>query len=315
MASPPSCPACSGTCLEPSVSPPGLLVFRCLSCRHRVAIHGAASGSSADYHSQYDGGAFLEALQATRVRQARRIIDLLGRHVARISAVVDYGAGRGWFLEACRSAGVAPVAGIDPSRISVDGLLASGIEARQLAEDEGAAAAIADLSFRPRVVTLLDVVEHFPPEQLRMRLREVVEACGDELEIVALKVPVAGFLYGGAAFLCRAGAPGYLRQLYQAGTWPPHFNYFSTASAERLLASAGLTVIERVGDPDFEPGFLGPRIGAPGPVLNTLTRIAGEVLGAAIRFSGRFDSAIYLAKPASRPTGDVRAAPSPSLPS
>jgi hypothetical protein len=127
-------------------------------------------------------------------------------------------------------------------------------------------------------------------------MRSIVDACGEELEVVAVKVPVAGFLYGGAALLARSGAPGILGQLYQVGTWPPHFNYFSTTSAERLLSSVGLCVVDRIGDPDFEPEFLGSRIGAGGPVLRTLARFGGEALGAAIRVTGLFDSAIFLAK-------------------
>jgi hypothetical protein len=297
MAEPSSCPVCGETSLEPCVSPPGIRVLRCRACGHRVAIHGAAEGPRADYHAQYDGGAFLESLRATRIRQAARLIELLGRRVTGLSAVVDYGAGRGWFLEACRSAGVAPVAGVDTSRLSIEELAASGIEARLLSEGDGAADALTRLSFRPRVVTLLDVVEHFPPADLRARLRSIVKLCGEDLEVVALKVPVDGFLYGAAATLCRAGFPGPLRQLYQAGTWPPHFNYFSTASAERLLASAGLRVVDRIGDPDFEPESLGSRIGATRPALRTLARLGGAALAAAVRVTGRYDSAVLLAKP------------------
>lgn len=291
------CPICDGRSLSQSIAPPGLLVARCRACGHRVAAHEAGSGPGIDYHEQYDDGAFLEALRATRVRQAGRLIELLRRHVSSLSGVVDYGAGRGWFLEACRSAGVAPVAGVDTSQVSVKGLAASGIEAHRVPDDESGADVLSRLSFRPRVVSLLDVIEHFPPERLQTRLRSIVEACGKELELVVVKVPVAGLLYAAAAALCRAGAPGLLRQLYQAGTWPPHFNYFSPASAEMLLASAGLCVIERVGDPDFEPDCLGQRIGATRPVVRTLARIGGEALGATIRITGRFDSVVFLARP------------------
>jgi hypothetical protein len=297
-AAPGACPVCEHARLRPVTSPPGVTVFRCSECGHRVARHDTSATPQNDYHAQYDGGAFLDALRATRVRQAVHLIELLGRRIPEVSRVVDYGAGRGWFLEACRSAGVALVAGVDPSQIAVDGLTASGIEARQMAEDESASDTLACLSFRPRVVTLLDVVEHFPPDELRARLRSIVDACREDLEIVAMKVPVAGLLYGGASLLARSGAPRLLSQLYQVGTWPPHLNYFSTTSAERLLTTAGLRVVDRIGDPDFEPGSLGQRIGANGPVLRTLARVGGEAIRTAIRVTRRFDSAIFLAKPA-----------------
>lgn len=293
----PTCPVCGGASLRPSVSPPEIVVLRCTGCGHRVARHGDGTDAGVDYHAQYDEG-LLEALRATRVRQSVQLIRLLERRVPHLSKIVDYGAGRGWFLEACRNARISPIAGVDTSQISVDGLAALGIEALRLAEDESGPAVLPRLSFRPRVLTLLDVVEHFPPERLQHRLRSIVEGCGDGLEFVAMKVPVAGTLYGAAAALSRAGAPGLLRQLYQGGTWPPHFNYFSRTSAERLLESAGLSIVERAGDPDFEPDFLGQRIGARGPVLQTLSRVAGDALAAVIQTSGRFDSLILLAVPA-----------------
>jgi hypothetical protein len=295
--SPERCPICDGRELDPRAVLPGLRVTRCRACGHRAAIHDGAHDASHDYHEQYDGGPFLDALRATRARQASRLIDRLQRHVPHLSALVDYGAGRGWFLEACRSAGVAPLAGVDTSPLAVAGLKASGIEALLLDGAEAAAGALARLSFRPRVVSLLDVIEHFPTERLPSRLRGIVSACGRDLELVVVKVPVAGLLHAGATALSRAGIAGPLRQLYQCGTWPPHFSYFSPASAERLLATAGLTVVERFGDRDFEPAWLGQRIGVRHVAGRALVRVGGATLAAAVRITGTFDSALFFARP------------------
>ncbi len=186
---------------------------------------------------------------------------------------------------------------MDTSDVSVERLRESGIEAHRLPEKEDGAEVLSRLSFRPRVISFLDVLEHFPPEQLQAGLRSIVSACGKELEIVVMKVPVAGLLFGAATVLSRLGAPGTLRQLYQMGTWPPHLNYFSPSSAEKLLNSAGLSVVERIGDPDFEPDYLRQRIGVTRPLVRTLAGIGGEVLAATIRITGRFDSAVILARP------------------
>ena len=167
----PTCPVCGGASLRPSVSPPEIVVLRCTGCGHRVARHGDGTDAGVDYHAQYDEGV-LEALRATRLRQSVQCIRLLERRVPHLSKIVDYGAGRGWFLEACRNARISPIAGVDTSQISVAGLAALGIEALRLAEDESGPAVLPRLSFRPRVLTLLDVVEHFPPERLQSRLRE-----------------------------------------------------------------------------------------------------------------------------------------------
>ncbi|HQQ78282.1 MAG TPA: methyltransferase domain-containing protein [Thermoanaerobaculia bacterium] len=293
-----ACPVCgSGRPAHPRILP-GLRIDSCGACGHREARHGAAKPGS-DYHDQYDAGPFLEALRATRVRQARRLIEVLRRHVPDASGVVDYGAGRGWFLEACRAAGIERLAGVDTSQVSVDGLTRSGIEVHRLSTDEDAASALSRLSFRPRVLSLLDVIEHFPPDRLESRLRSIVGACGRGLELVIVKVPVPGLLYAGASALARVGFSGPFLQLYQAGTWPPHFSYFSLASARLALAAAGLSVIESFGDADFEPAFLGQRIGATGPISTALARVGGEALGAAIGVTGRFDSVVLLARLAS----------------
>lgn len=293
-----ACPVCgSRRPARPRILP-GLRIDSCGDCGHREARHAAAQPGS-DYHEQYDAGAFLEALKATRVRQARLMIEALRRHIPNVSGIVDYGAGRGWFLEACRATGIERLAGVDTSQVSVDGLTKSGIEAHLLRADEDAAPVLSRLSFRPRVLSLLDVLEHFPPDQPEARLRSAVRGCGDTLELVIVKVPVPGLLYAGASALSRFGVSGPLRQLYQAGTWPPHFSYFSPASAERTLTAAGLSVVERVGEADFEPEFLGQRIGAPGPIAKAMARVGGEALGAAIRVTGRFDSVVLLARPTS----------------
>lgn len=298
--SPGRCAVCEDPRLSAVTSPPGVSVFRCAACGHRTALHEPPATPQADYHEQYDGGPFLDALRATRIRQAGRLIELLRRHVPDLSRVVDYGAGRGWFLAACRGAGAGPLAGLDTSPIAVSGLAASGLEALLLPEDETGPDTLSRLSFRPRVVTLLDVVEHFPLDTLKQRLLRIVAACGDSLELVVVKVPVPGLLYAGAAALRRASAPGPLRQLYQVGTRPPHIHYFSAVSIGLLLDAAGLREIAREGDPDFEPSALGARIGAGGPAAQALSRVAGEALAAAVRASGRFDSIVVLGAPKRR---------------
>jgi hypothetical protein len=261
-----------------------------------VAAHAAPSGSAADYHEQYED-TLAEALRLTRVRQAARILALLREHVPGPSALVDYGAGRGWFLQACRSAGIAPLAGVDTSRLSVEGLVQSGIEAHLLGEDGAGVDVLSRLSFAPRVVTLLDVVEHFPPETLETRLRSIVRACGSRLELVVIKVPVPGLLYAGAAALRRAGAPGPLLQLYQSGTWPPHFNYFSTDSILRLVAAAGLSTIVALGDADFDAPAFGSRIGMTSGIGRAFARVAGEVASTTVHLTRLFDSLVVLARP------------------
>ena len=293
------CPVCGTADLRPSFTLPGLSVRRCPDCRHRVATHAPPADAHADYHRQYEQGAFLEALRVTRLRQAERLVGAIRRQVSSPGAILDFGAGRGFFLEVCRREGLAPLAGADTSELAVQDLRRAGIEAHLLAEEDDPAARLAKtLSFAPRVLVLLDVVEHLPPERLFAFLETLPRAFGGGLELLVLKVPVAdGLLYGAARLAAAVGVPGPLRQLYQVGTWPPHRSYFTVRSLTSLLGRLGYDIAERLDDLDFEPELL------PGRVLRTpsgagpLLRLAGRALGAAARASGRFDTTLFLARP------------------
>jgi hypothetical protein len=231
------------------------------------------------------------------MRQARLILALLRRHLPAVSAIADYGAGRGFFLAACKEAGVTPLAGLDTSPLAVESLRASGIEAHLISADEHPEPALGRLTFRPKVVTLLDVVEHFPPLEMGARVRSAVAGVGSALELLVVKVPVPGLLYAGSGLSSRLGSHGPLRQLYQAGTWPPHFNFFSTASLGRFLADCGLRVVEAVGERDFDVEALPDRVGARLHTSRAVLRLGGRPLAAVVESTGWFDSMIVLARP------------------
>jgi hypothetical protein len=265
-----------------------------------VARHDpAAPIADADYHRQYEQGAFLDSLRATRLRQAADILSAIGRHAPRPGAVLDFGAGRGFFLEVCRRQGIAPLAGADTSPLAVEELRRSGIEAHLLVDEgEGSGPLPRTLSFEPRVIAFLDVLEHLPPRDLRAFLGALLREGRPTLELLVIKVPLAeGLLYGIARAGAALGASGPLRQLYQVGTWPPHRSYFSVRSMTTLLESLGLTVVERVDDLDFEPAGLPERVVRVPPFFLPALRLAGHALGTVARATGRFDTATFLARP------------------
>jgi hypothetical protein len=292
-----ACPICHAPGLRGSLALPGLTVRRCPACGHRTAEH-APGGVEEDYHAQYAQGSFLDALRATRVRQAELLLSALQRRLPGCDRLLDYGAGRGWFLAACRERGLTEIAGADTSDLAVEGLRAAGIEAHRLLGETGPGGELArGLSFQPRVVTLLDVVEHFPPDLLRPHLRALLAEAGGSLELLVIKVPVPGLLYHTTRALSALGLHGPIRQLYQMGTWPPHFSYFSRRSLAALLDSLGFTVVEEIGDRDFEPALLAERTGLGKGLLRVPVRIAAGALAAAVRASGRWDTVIALAAP------------------
>lgn len=303
MTGPEACPICGGRDLRTSLQLAGLLVLRCPGCGHRSALHAPESAEEADYHAQYDQGAFLDALRATRLRQAERLLDAVGRHLSEVGlgggGLLDYGAGRGWFLAACRRRRIAPLAGADTSELAVAGLRGEGIEAHRIADEEDPGGELGRaLSFRPRAMTLLDTVEHFPPDRLLPRLASLLGTLGAELELLVVKVPVPGLLYHGARLAASLGIDGPIRQLYQAGTWPPHLSYFSPRSLARVLGELGFAVVERVGDLDFEPALLASRMGVRGRAFAPLVGLAAGASAGLIRATGLYDTVVLLAKPA-----------------
>ena len=272
------CTVCGGEELRPDVGTTHVSIRRCLRCGHRTAAHRAAAVAT-DYHGQYDQGVFLDALAVTRRRQARIVWDLIRKNVTRPDSLLDFGAGRGWFLELARSEGVRQLAGTDTSVSAIEGLRARGVEALAvpLPGPAGWDLPLSAISFRPRVLTLLDVIEHFPPERLAVMFADIIDRLRPELELVAVKVPVAdGVLYRIARALARFGLFAPLDQLYQVGTEPPHLGYFTRRSLDTFLSAQGLRVVSRIGILDFDPTTLGGRVA----VLRRSPRIIAAPLGA-----------------------------------
>jgi SAM-dependent methyltransferase len=259
-----------------------------------VALH-RAEAPEGDYHRQYDQGRFLESLEATRRRQATRIVDLLGQLIARPDHILDVGCGRGWFLDTCRRSGMRHVAGADVSPLAVAELNARGGEAHRL-EDWGSGGAWPrplPLSFEPRILTLLDVVEHFPADRLLQMLRGLLETWSRGLEVVVIKTPVSdGFLFRLSRLLARSGIAGPYEQLFQIGTHPPHFHYFSSESLRRLAGAADLECRGAIGDLDFEPETLGDRVNVLSGLPRVVRQVMGRGLGALLGALDRPDSLI-----------------------
>jgi DNA-directed RNA polymerase subunit RPC12/RpoP len=291
------CVVCGADALAARRSGSALQVWRCRGCGHRVAeFERPASGL--DYHEQYEGGAFLEALARIRTRQAGRIVDRLRELVPDASNLLDVGAGRGFFLKVCRDRGLAPLAAVDASPVALDLLAQCGHEIAALPElaPDALAVALGRVSFAPRIATLLDVVEHLDPERTRDGLVALRRAL-PSLELLVVKVPVGeGLLHQAALGLDRLGLRRPLHQLYQVGTWPPHRHYFSRVSLRRLIADLGLRVVAEQPELEFEPETLGSRVrGLPLP--SPLATLAGHGVAHLATALGRHDSLVVFAAP------------------
>jgi hypothetical protein len=292
-----SCPICQVGDLKPDVGTSRFAVRRCTRCRHRVATHAPAK-IDRDYHEQYEQGAFLESLAATRTHQADTILDLIRRLLPSGDDLLDYGAGRGWFLEACRRAGMSQVAGADTSRDAMASLEARGVPAVVVPMSADASFGLDRLPFRPRILTLLDVVEHFPPEQVCAFLGRLLREIGPQLQLVVIKVPVAdGFLYSVSRALASGLIRGPIEQLYQVGTFPPHFNYFTRASMRRLIDLHAMKILAEVGICEIGPETAQNRVASLRRLPRPVARAAGATLSLLAGLASK-DSVIFIAAPA-----------------
>jgi SAM-dependent methyltransferase len=249
-----------------------------------------------DYHQQYEQGAFVSSLRTTRLRQARRILRWIRAAVPTAGRLLDVGCGKGWFLEAAQGDGWN-VAGTDTSAKAVELLASRGITGFLLrAGDRGLPADASALA--PEVVTLLDVIEHFPIPDLLGRLTGVIGTAGPALQLLVIKVPTSsGLLYRVAGTLRKVGSPRILEQLYQVGTTPPHCHYFGPRSLRALLQRAGLLLVGLRYDRDFEPSSLSERAGLE--KLRRLVQAAGAATAAMAWALRMEDALVCLARPGS----------------
>ena len=292
------CPIC-GQPLRPAGTTARLSIARCARCGHSVAEHRSDERSDVDYHRQYDEGEFLASLTTTRRRQAKTILDSILAQVPGADALLDFGAGRGWFLEEARALGMARLAGTDTSSDSVDGLRQRGIHGVLIPPptETGWDLRLGTLPFRPRVLTFLDVIEHFPAERLSLMFKTVVDQLRPDLELVVIKVPVSdGLLYRTADALSRARVFGPREQLYQVGTFPPHYSYFSRRSLAEFLARHGLTRVDAFGLLEFDPTTFGSRVAALRRAPHAATRLLGATTALVAERTTQ-DSYVALARP------------------
>jgi hypothetical protein len=256
-----------------------------------------------DYHSQYDASAFLDSLRDTRVRQSAEMVARIPA-IGEETRVLDFGSGRGWFLEACKARGIERLGGADTSALAIRALGGMGIPGILLDDFEargvrGTVEKIREgLGFAPTVVSLLDVLEHFETEQANELLAALRDAFRESLRLLVVKIPVSeGILFRLASMLAAIGMKGPLEQLYQVGTFPPHFHYFSRRSLRAILGKAGFEIVDDYGDPDFEGETFSTRVHA----LSRLPRPFGRMIGkAAFTFAKVLDlgdSRIVFARP------------------
>ncbi len=282
---PERCVLCDGASLGVEYAGPRLRVFCCAACGHRTALHLEPPAATDYYEQTPQSDRFVATLEATRRRQARRLIEKLAELGGTAANWFDFGFGRGWFLDEARPDIRGGVGGFESSPLAVRWAESRGLSVAKPLPTAADWPDFATLDYEPEVVSLLDVVEHLDgsgAERALQRLRAELPALG----WLIVKVPSSdGVLYRTSRALAGL-APGPYEQLYQVGTLPPHYHYFNPRSLARLLERSGYDVRALLFDRDVDNLF--HRIGS-------LRRLPGG--GLAARAVGMFpnDSVIAFA--------------------
>lgn len=228
-------------------------LFRCPECAHVLAHHFTIPHDDTDYHEREQSPVFLAAIEHTRIRQAQLIIRHLLSLKIDTNFLFDFGAGRCWFLKELGASGAKFLAGTDTSPLSIQQMKNMGVEFIPSKINQGQISIESGPSSSPvRSISFLDVIEHFESAHLLSNIKNSFRAF-PRLEHLIIKVPISlGSLFKLALVLAKMGMTGPLHQLFQTGTNPPHFHYFSRESLRRLVTQLGFKTVKVIDDVDFD---------------------------------------------------------------
>lgn len=258
-----SCSLCGSPFADKEHSSPRLSVFLCQNCGHREAQHAEASDSDY-YENTPQEESYVSSLKETRVRQANEILDLVLPSLSNEDAWLDFGCGRGWFLDEAKKRKSIRVAGFDASDLATKWNRHRGLEMASASSD----ALWPDwksLSFQPTVVSFFDVIEHFPQKEIFRVIQRMREEAPTIKKFV-IKVPISNGFFFQSSLRVKQMMSGPYEQLFQTGTFPPHYHYFSKESffgyIERLHLQVGLQwsdsdvddLFQRIPSLSFLPG-------------------------------------------------------------
>ena len=182
------------------------------------------------------------AIGRVRRTQSKRILALVSAF-KQSGCWLDIGCRYGEFLDLASRQNFTPH-GLEPdpdacSRATA--LLGEGVVRQQMAEDD----VIQDARFD--VISLLDVLEHLPAEQLSQfapMLRRKLRANG----LLVVKIPSTEGLFFKIAHalgpFCGDMLKGVLRRLWQSEYAYPHTVYFSRSTLTRYLESSGFVILQ-----------------------------------------------------------------------
>lgn len=250
---PESCFLCGSAVETPEYKTTRLQVARCSGCGHRFAKHAGGAPANDYYEHTPEQEKFVTSLSETRRRQAKYLLARIGPRLAKTDSWLDFGCGRGLFLGEARAFGLEALSGFEASSVSGQWMksrgfpMADGLPGEFWPKWDS-------LATKPKIVSFFDVLEHFEGRSSLEALRRL-QAELPGLEWIVIKVPVSDGALFRLAHAIRGQVPGPYETMFQVGTNPPHYHYFSRASLRLFVEKAGLAAELEWTDPDVDNLF------------------------------------------------------------
>ena len=268
-----TCPACDGARFADQ-SLTGIVEHHCLTCGLRIGEFTPQGPLTSEFE-RVDEARYLRAVGTARRRQARPMLDLLRRHSAPGSTVLDVGCSFGFFLDAARQTGFK-VRGVEPDAQAwqhATSLLGDGVVEHGwfTGDDEGSA----------DVVATLDVLEHIPPNEHAAFARSIQRALVPG-GLWLIKVPSSEGLYYRLSRLAAGLAPRVgetlLRRMWQTEYEYPHTVYFDRPSLTCWLERHGFELLSTRYLPEVPLGTAVDRLTTDGAIGRWTARLLAPAL-------------------------------------
>ncbi|WP_304912430.1 bifunctional 2-polyprenyl-6-hydroxyphenol methylase/3-demethylubiquinol 3-O-methyltransferase UbiG [Hydrogenophaga sp.] len=210
--------------------------FECDGCGYEMARFQPAINEVLA-HEKIDETSRATGLQALRVENFNRLLEVIVQSGPRTGRLLDVGCAHGWFLEAAKKQGFDAV-GIEP-----DLNIFKVTTQRELSVRQGYFPDVLGEAERFDVIVFNDVFEHIPD------MIATLNGCKEHLTpngVLVLNLPSSsGFFYRIARLLMRLHIKSFFERLWQKGLPSPHLHYFSAANIQLLLHANGFEEVGR----------------------------------------------------------------------
>lgn len=235
-----TCPVCSNNGFRTKRLLSSIAIDVCTRCGFLISQIDRLAVQSE--FSRINEDAYHKAIGVVRRHQAAEILSFVRTHSRGLKDWVDIGCSFGYLLFEAREAGY-DVGGVEPDEKALAharALLGENTVQQGWMTEKTAPDSCVD------VISMLDVLEHIPPEDLNELARMINRKLRPE-GLLVIKVPSTDGLYfrlaHGLLPISRSTASGFVKRLWQCDYEYPHTVYFNEETIKLFLQNNGFEPI------------------------------------------------------------------------